>query len=252
MKLIGAFALALLFVSTQAAFGQNVDELSRRQALDRYRAGQELLTAERYEQAAAEFTAAIGLDPMLTLAHYGLGQAHMLLRRYASAIQAFAACRDIYERLGAMRQVNAMDVDRRLDDEIRTLEESLLAARTGRIKGAGENSSVAGQLEKRLDDLKRLRDDRDRSGRSPVPAEVLLALGSAYYRNNQAQDAEREWRAAVTVNSRLGEAHNNLAVIYMQTGRKKEAEDAIRAAERARYRVHPQLKEDIRQMKSDS
>ena len=51
------------------------------------------------------------------------------------------------------------------------------------------------------------------------------------------------------VNSRLGEAHNNLAVLYMQTGRKKEAEEAIRAAERARFRVHPQLKADIAKMK---
>jgi len=50
------------------------------------------------------------------------------------------------------------------------------------------------------------------------------------------------------VNSKLGEAHNNLAVLYMQTGRKAEAEEAVKAAERARFRVHPQLKEDIRKM----
>lgn len=84
--------------------------------------------------------------------------------------------------------------------------------------------------------------------RQQTPAEVSLALGSAYYRNNQPQDAEREWVAATTANPRLGEAHNNLAVIYMMSGRKKEAEEAVKAAERARFRVPPQLKADIAKM----
>jgi Flp pilus assembly protein TadD len=53
----------------------------------------------------------------------------------------------------------------------------------------------------------------------------------------------------VTVNPKLGEAHNNLAVLYMTSGRKQSAEDALKAAERSRFRVHPQLKEDIRKMK---
>ena len=52
----------------------------------------------------------------------------------------------------------------------------------------------------------------------------------------------------MSVNSRLGEAHNNLAVLYMQRGRKADAEAAVKAAERARFRVHPQLKEDIKNM----
>ncbi len=40
----------------------------------------------------------------------------------------------------------------------------------------------------------------------------------------------------------------HLAALYAVSGRKKEAEAAVRAAEQAGYRVHPQLKEDIRRM----
>jgi Flp pilus assembly protein TadD len=80
------------------------------------------------------------------------------------------------------------------------------------------------------------------------PGEVSLALGSAYFRNGQREDAEREWKAAVDANSSLGEAHNNLAVVYMMSGRKKEAEEAVKAAERAGFRVNPQLKADIKNM----
>jgi tetratricopeptide (TPR) repeat protein len=246
---IAALLIAFAITAASTASAQAGEEIARRQAMDRYRAGQELMTSERYEQAAAEFRAAIELDPLLTLAHYGLGQSYMALKRFASAIQAFAAGRDTYVKLGAMRQTNAIDSDRRLDDEIRELEDSLNRIRTGNMKGQQDNSAVALGIEKRLDDLKRMRQDRGRGERSPVPAELSLALGSAYYRNGQAQDAERAWTEAVRVNSRLGEAHNNLAVLYMQTGRKKEAEEAVKAAERARFRVHPQLKADIGKMK---
>lgn len=220
-------------------------EISRRQALERYRAGQELLTSERYEQAAAEFTAAIGLDPMLALAHYGLGQSYMGLKRYASAVQAFSGCREAYVRLATLRQTDMVRADRLLDEEARELRDSLARVRSGQIKNTGP--ALEQQLEKRLEELETMRKGRG-AGLFQTPAEVSLALGSAYYRNNQPQDAEREWLAAVNVNSKLGEAHNNLAVLYMMTGRKKEAEQAVESAERARFRVHPQLKADIRKM----
>ena len=75
---------------------------------------------------------------------------------------------------------------------------------------------------------------------------MSLALGSAYFRSGRLADAEREWKAAVDVNARLGEAHNNLAALDAMTGRKKEADAAVRAAERAGFAVHPRLKDDIR------
>jgi tetratricopeptide (TPR) repeat protein len=248
MRTIAATVIALLISTAGAVYGQGQsgDELSRRQALQHYRNGQELLLAERYEQAAAAFTSAIGLDPLLTLAHYGLGQSYMALKRYASAVQAFVGCREAYAQLAALRQRDTIASDRRMDDEMRELRESVTRVRTGQIKGAGP--AMLQQLENRLEELETMR--RSRGGdRFQIPAEVSLALGSAYYRNGQAQDAEREWLAAVKVNPRLGEAHNNLAVLYMMTGRKREAEDAVRAAERAQFRVHPQLKADIQRMK---
>jgi tetratricopeptide (TPR) repeat protein len=246
MTRIAAIIFAVIACAGTAA-AQSGDELTRRQAIQRYRAGQELMVSEKYDQAATEFMAAIQLDPLLTLAHYGLGQANMALKRYASAIQAFTGCREAYERIAALRQSNASDANRRLDDEMDELRQSVQRIRGGQIKSASETMAL--QLEKRLDDLERMKQDRVRTEKMPVPAEVSLALGSAYYRNGQAPDAEREWAQAVAVNPKLGEAHNNLAVLYMATGRKKEAEDAVKAAERAKFRVHPQLKADIQKMK---
>jgi Flp pilus assembly protein TadD len=57
-----------------------------------------------------------------------------------------------------------------------------------------------------------------------------------------------QWKAAVEVSPNLGEAHNNLAVIHMMNGRKAEAEAAVKSAEKAGFKVNPQLKADIRKL----
>ena len=244
--------VVLAFLSTTSVAAQIVDDTRRVQAFQHYRNGQELLFSEQFEKAEREFAEAIELDPLLTLAHYGRGQSLMALKRYASAVQAYIGCREAHRKIFTMQQSDTAQLDQRAEEEIRELGDTINALRSGRIKSFGGVAStvdtrVAG-LEARIRDLERLR--QQDTGTFRTPAEVSLALGSAYFRKGDAGDAEREWKAAIEVNSRLGEAHNNLAVIYMLSNRKKEAEDAIRAAERSGFRVNPQLKEDIRRMTS--
>lgn len=242
------FVFALVFaLNPSTASAQFVDEFSRREALQHYRAGQEFLSNEQFEKAADAFRKSIEKDPLLALAHYGLGQAYMALKRYASAIVAFRGSRNVYERLSLLAQRDQGDVERQRDAEIRELRESIRLIQSGTIKTANaDRSHQILKLESRIRDLERMK-QRNIENFQP-PAEVSLALGSAYFRHGDVPDAEREWKAAVDVNPRLGEAHNNLAVLYMLSNRKKDAEDAIRAAERSGFRVNPQLKEDIRRM----
>lgn len=241
MKTVAAIAVLLLFAIGASA--QVVGELNRRQALQHYRVGQELLVAERFEEAAAQFTTAIELDPLLTLAHYGRGQAYMALKRYASAVQAFIGGRHAYERLADLRQRDLAASNRLRIDEINELRESVRRMNS-QVK---VDALTAARISRRLEELETL--GATTFGEAVrIPAELSLALGSAYFRGGHLVDAEREWKAAVAANAGLGEAHNNLAVLYMQSDRKKEAEEAIKAAERARFRVHPQLKADIQKM----
>ena len=235
----------LCCATTLPVMAQRAPESSTRQAFQHYRNGQELLQNEQFEKAVTEFRAAIELDPLLTLAHYGLGQSFMALKRYASAVDAFAGCRDAYERIFAMRQLDSVASNRRIDDELRELRDTVAAARGGRFKMDGVETQIT-RLEARIDDLERLRNAS--VGRFLVPAEVSLALGSARFRSGQLAEAERDWLAAVAVNPRLGEAHNNLAALYLMSQRKKEADGAVRAAERTGFRVHPQLKKDIERL----
>lgn len=248
MKII-TIALAIVVATAGSARAQAVEDAQHREALQHYRAGQELLSSEKFDKAADEFRAAIDLDPLLTLAHYGLGQSYMGLRRYSSAVLAFSGCATAYQRLAVMRQTDAFKADRNTEDEIRFTRERLMAIRTGQLKDSAGSAAAEAKYESRLEELESMK--RNKSFESPekaVPGELHLALGSAYYRNNQGVEAEREWQAAVSANPKLGEAHSNLAVLYMLTGRKAQAEASLKAAEKTKFRVNPQLKADIAKM----
>jgi tetratricopeptide (TPR) repeat protein len=248
MKIV-ALTLVLFIAAAGSARGQAVDDRKHREALQHYRAGQELMSAEKFGPAAEEFIKAIDLDPLLTLAHYGLGQAYMGLQRYTSAVLAFTGCKVAYERLSVMRETDAFKADRNTDDEISYLRERLVAVRSGALKGYAGGPAAEAQLESRLEELMGMqRGKRFDKVATAVPGEVHLALGSAQYRNNQRSEAEASWLAAVEANKKLGEAYSNLAVIYMVTGRKSQAQDAIKAAEKTNFRVNPQLKADINKM----
>jgi Flp pilus assembly protein TadD len=72
-----------------------------------------------------------------------------------------------------------------------------------------------------------------------------MALGAAYFRNNQYAEAEREYKTALEANSGSGETHNNLAVLYLVTDRAELAQNEIKLAEQTGYKVNPGLKEDV-------
>jgi len=234
----GLAALAFFLTAPPASPAQLADQSSRRQAIELFRAGQEFMSAEQFERAADTFTKATEKDPLLSIAHYGIGQANMNLRRYASAIKAYKDCIEAMRTLHELQQTNRFEVDKQREDEIREL------------RGVLDRSSKGGRvptvlaLEQRLHDLENQRSATGSAFRPP--AEVLLALGSAYFRNGDRDAAEAMWKASIDVNPKYGEAHNNLAVIYMQAGRLTEAEAELKLAEKNGFRVNPQLKADLK------
>jgi Tfp pilus assembly protein PilF len=235
-------ALLALMLGGQVVVNPPVpsNELARRTAYHHYVRGQEFLQSELFDKAVNEFQDAIRNDRLFTDAHYGMGQAYMALRRYASAIQAYERCLEAARAIFSMREQDRANTDQLITDQLRALREAL--AQTSRM-AVGQRAAVLG-IESRIREL-----ERSKSGlvnRYEPPAQVLLALGSAHYRNGNAIAARERWEEAVDVNAKLGEAWNNLAVVYMQSGRRSDAEDAVRNAERNGFRVNPRLKEDIK------
>jgi tetratricopeptide (TPR) repeat protein len=220
------------------------DDVARKRALARYRVGEELMRSERFDDAAGAFRQAVAIDPLLVIAHYNLGQAYMALKRPAEAAIAYRGCQQSIERINNLGQKEREQRERDNLEELQELRSSLTQVRTGKLKALQANPEpMIARIEERIRVLENMR----LSGREMirVPAEVHLALGSAYFRQDKLQEAEGAYTAAVRENDKLGAAHNNLAVIYMLTGRFTESHTAVRAAERAGFRVDPRLKADL-------
>jgi tetratricopeptide (TPR) repeat protein len=240
---LGLLAIVLAFGMTARAHAQRLaDEQSRREAIQFYRTGQEFFSGERFDRAAEEFTKATEKDPLFTLALYQLGQSYMNLQRYASAIQAFQRCIEASRSLYGLAETNRFAVEKQRQDEIHEMRETIQT-----LQRSG-HQLLAARAEQHLSDLEKQQTSINTGFRAP--AEVLLSLGSAYFRSGNRDEAEAEWKAALNVNPKLGEAHNNLAVIYMQTGRFDEAEQSIKRAEEAGFRVNPQFKDDLKQRRA--
>jgi Tfp pilus assembly protein PilF len=242
--------LAAISAAAPARAQHLADERSRREAIQFYRTGLEFFSAERFDRAAEEFTKAIEKDPLFTLAHYHAGQSYMNLKRFASAIKAFKDCLESTRTLYGLAETNKLEVEKQRDDEIREMRESLdrISAMARKNPNSGGYQAMMMRAEQHLHDLENQRPSLS-SGYRP-PAEVLLSLGSAYYRTDQLEAAEAQWKAAIESNPKFGEAHNNIAVIYMQTGRFDLAEQELKLAEKNGFRVNPQFKADLKNARS--
>lgn len=247
-------ALVLLIAATlgaTAAPAQSNEQ--RRAALMRYQVGVQHLAREAWRDAEREFQAAIELNRQMGVAHYGLGQAYMGMRDFARAIKAFGGARDAFMAETTVRTVIEGDSKDMRDEAIREMRQQAERAERAQLAGGGGGGSAlamgaASRLREHARQLERTTHRRQEDALElGVPAFVYLALGSAYFRSGALADAEREYLTAVRVEPKFGEAHNNLAVLYFETERFDLAEKHLRLAEQGRFRVHPQLKKEIRE-----
>jgi tetratricopeptide (TPR) repeat protein len=217
------------------------------EAMRHLRLGQAEMREERWAKAEAEFKDAVKLEPSLEMAHYGLGQVYMATKRYPAAVAAYLGCRDAWAANISVGASNDLSAQRQIDDQIQVLEEEKTLRATGRVSAM--LSAGPADLERRIADLRTRRFHEDK-GVPETPTWISVALGGAYFRTGAMAEAEREYRLAVKVDPKLGEAHNNLAVICMLTGRYAEAQLEVAAAEKSGVRVNPQFKEDLKKSQS--
>jgi Tfp pilus assembly protein PilF len=245
MRPLPTTIIVMWMLETGLAVAQGLSAAMANEALRHYKAGVELMQAEKWDLAANKFMEAIAIDRLMALAHYNLGQCRMAERRCVEASLAYRASRDAYEQLSSLSQRDRDDRNRVRRDEINAMRDTLTRLPQG--GPAAFEGAYRTWLEDRIRRLESMQ-NRGLDNNFEVPGEVFLALGSSYFRQNKLDDAEREWKTAVTVSPKLGEAHNNLAVVYMMKGMKSEAENSMKLAEKAGFKVNPQLKADIKKL----
>jgi tetratricopeptide (TPR) repeat protein len=240
---IKATTLALIFISTTGA-GLIAQNTARQRALTAYRLGFENMRAEAFDEAAQAFEAATQIDPTFEMAHYMLGRANMLRKRFVEAVDALTKAQRLYRLQSGRQFENAQEAQRYRRDSITEIDEYLRQLQTGR-----QTAQTAEQIRLLTERKRQLLETISRGNNMTlqlvVPSYVSLSLGSAYFRTGNLAEAEKAYLDAIAADPKAGEAHNNLAVVYLETGRLDEAEKAIRAAEQAGIKVHPQLKADI-------
>jgi tetratricopeptide (TPR) repeat protein len=209
-----------------------------------FREGMKLLSAEHWREAADAFEQAIDLDQQYALAFYGLGRARMGERQYVAAVNALERCAALFISQTAERTSQQMGAAQRRQDQILELREHLRYLQSG--PPSPRRQLQAQQIQENIQDLELALRDGIGDLTLHVPAFVSLSLGSAHFRRGLMADAEREYRNALRANPKMGEAHNNLAVVLLMTDRPEEAGKSIKDAERYGFRVNPRLKEDIK------
>jgi Tfp pilus assembly protein PilF len=242
-----AAALVLLNVSPLLAQRQQSISVnvSRERATVPYDAGMAHLRNEAFEAAIKSFQQAIDLDASFDMAYYMLGRTHMAVRNYVAAAVALAKCRDLH-----LAESSRMFVDKQERQRYRRDRVNELSGRISALQAGPQSFQVLEEI-RQLQERKRQIEDADREipADKAVPAYVSLALGSAYFRSGKLQDAEQAYLATVAADDKVGEAHNNLAVVYMETGRFDQAEKAVKAAEKTGLRVQQALKDEIKKRK---
>ena len=182
------------------------------------------------------------------MAHYGLGQAHMALKEYPSAVKAFQGARTAFHHRAADTVTRNLENDQRRQDRVRELRDKIRENQQLIFPPGSRQAQIRDMRLQQWEIEVQMLQRSTLAGvqQTPdIPPGILLALGSAHFRAGQLADAEREYRAALEVQPRLGEARTILAGALLLTGRAAEASEQIKLAEKGGFKVAPGLKQDV-------
>jgi tetratricopeptide (TPR) repeat protein len=237
--------LLVLVATASPILGQTPGD--RQKARIANKTGWDLMKAEAFEKAVIAFQQSIELDPTFEMSFYGLGRAHLALKQFVSAISALSRCRDLYIAQVGRQFSNQQEAQRYRQDRITELDDMIR-----QLQSAPQSVAVQDQLRQVQEQKRQIQEFITRGNNSMtitsgVPAWVSLSLGSALFRSGKLADAETEYKAAISTDPRSGEAHNNLAVVYLETNRVNEALASINAAKKTGFKVNPELEQAIRE-----
>jgi tetratricopeptide (TPR) repeat protein len=245
MARVSAVLLLAGVVCISPTYGQSAQSVSdRARAQPAYDRGLQLRSREALEDAAREFASAVRIDPGFDMAFYMLGRTQLDLKDYAAAVAALHRCRELH-----LAEASRSSDDRREGERLRRERIQEINRFIGELERvAPQTDRIKEQIRQFRERIRQIQDlDRADGFRQSlaVPAFVSLSLGSAYFRSGNLADAETAYVEAVTTDPKIGEAYNNLAVVYMETGRYALADQAVASAEETGLRVAPALKQEI-------
>lgn len=217
----------------------------RKQARIQNQLGWEQMGAEQWEGAARSFQRAINIDPSFEIPYYGLGRARIALKQFTEAIDALTRCQGLFRAQAGRQFTNQQEAQRYRHDRITEIDEQIRQVQT--MPPSARNQDLLRQLNNQRRDIQNaIQRGQSMNIEASVPPWVSLSLGSAYFRAGRIEDAEREYKATIAADDRSGEAHSNLAVVYLETERFALALQSIASAKKTGFKVNPELEKAIR------
>ena len=220
-----------------------------------YRLGVEAMQTERFEDAVTEFRQAVKLDPNSFLAYYSLGKTYISLKRYDDSVRAYLSCREAWNRSVAEGAQQGFDQETRREDQIRALQDRILELESQMRTAVSdaERRTIQGRIDNiklGISSMEQLRGSN--LGGAEPPAEFALALGSAYFRAGSPAEAEKAYREPLKLPPQYCAAPHNLAGLCPDPRPAQEAYTHVKAAQKAGFKVHPQLVKDIETARRDA
>lgn len=245
-RYLSAALLALLLAPSALAQTSHLRERAR----PLYDQGLDQMRQEQFDAAAKSFESAVAIDDTFDMAYFMLGRTHLARKQYAAAVYALGKCRNLHRAEATSSFTDKQEGQRLRRERLAELDQLIVdtQAAAARPENRSQRERLL-ELVRQYQERKRQIQDLDRNAdltpARTVPAFVSLSLGSAYFRSGNLAEAEKAYVAAIAADSKVGEAHNNLAVVYLETGRYDQALKAVNAAEEAGVKVHPDLKKEI-------
>lgn len=177
-----------------------------------YLEGKKLIREEKIDKAQEKFLKSVETSPDFAESYVEMGNIYMKKEMYDEAIEEYNKAIEAYLRLEAYvsRGILAKTADKR------------------------ESDVFSRDLYRDLHTQKFV-----------IPPKIYLFLGGAYFRKGMIKEALDQFKKTIELDSKSGEAHNNLAVIYFLTKDYDLAWKHLRLAEEFGAKVNPKFIEDL-------
>jgi tetratricopeptide (TPR) repeat protein len=173
---------------------------------------------ERYEEAVADFTRAIELNPESELALISRGVAYFLLEYYEESITDFTRAIELYPKIVYVRGI-AYRLVKRYEEAVADLTRAIEL--NPELEGAFANRGIAYRLMKRYEEA--VADFTRTIELNPEAEEAFANRGIAYRLMEHYEEAVADLTRAIELNPELEGAFSSRGIAYQEMQRYEEA-----------------------------
>ena len=211
-------------------------------AKSHYENGLKLLGKGQESEGKKEFLEALATFPEFADAFVQLGNLEMRRKDFTKGLERYLQAQMAFSRLQGIVRKQDMERQRQIQENLDVLRERVRALQRNQAQGADA------KIEQNLAMIERLEQEQKkmltRDG-TPIPAEVYFLTGNARMNLERFDEAIQDLKQALVLRPNYGEAHNNLAVIYLYRKDYPNAWIHVHAAEASGVRVNPQFRMEL-------